>query len=509
MSTYVDALPNGKGNPLLKGLLDLADSKGGLTVADVEKYITDATKVADNLHRIGADGIARGDDALIAFFPDILKAGQKIGDPPVEPGQPDTREIAKTDLYAVLDGGKGNDWVITILGEGALTLGGEGRDWIFNTSEGGNVFGDTIDGLDSNRDKIKTDDPKHGDNIWWWPNTTLWDAGKKDVLKFFGWTLVGGSEGIPLVVGGLTGAFSVAPDVGDLAAYAARKAMNPTHPLAGRYFIDPLALWMSYGFFEEKNGKYSLYVANAFTGLADYVAQTDFSKTPDDISLAGGMRIVNWEVTASEWGLPLAGAEAGSLGMKFKMANPALALLSMLPPIGGMDPKTFVFLDKAFYFADAVYRFGKGMLWSAEGELDPLILDLDGDGIETLDRGSSGLRFDHNVDLFSETSGWLSGDDGFLVLDENKNGLIDNGTEMFGGNGVSGLGELATHDSNGDGKITVADVIWSELRVWRDLDEDAVTDDGELFTLDAVGISGINLQATANDNKALALTRAA
>jgi hypothetical protein len=251
----------------------------------------------------------------------------------------------------------------------------------------------------------------------------------------------------------------------------------------------------------------------AFAGMTNdrfaIKAGTDFSKTPDDISLAGGMRIVNWEVTASEWGLPLAGAEAGSLGMKFKMANPALALLSMLPPIGGMDPKTFVFLDKAFYFADAVYRFGKGMLWSAEGELDPLILDLDGDGIETLDRGSSGLRFDHNVDLFSETSGWLSGDDGFLVLDENKNGLIDNGTEMFGGNGVSGLGELATHDSNGDGKITVADVIWSELRVWRDLDEDAVTDDGELFTLDAVGISGINLQATANDNKALALTRAA
>jgi hypothetical protein len=295
-----------------------------------------------------------------------------------------------------------------------------------------------------------------------------------------------------------------------VAAYAARKAMNPTHELAGRYFIDPLALWMSYGFFEDKNGKYSLYVTNSFSGFANYIKNgVDFSETPDGASLLGGMRIVNWEVKASAWGLPLAGAEAGSLGMKFKLANPQLAFLSMLPPIGGMDPKTFVFLDKAFYFADAVRRFCKGMDWQAEGELDPLILDLDGDGIETLDRGAAGVYFDHNVDLFAEATGWLSGDDGFLVLDENKNGVIDNGTEMFGGNGVSGLAELATHDSNGDGKITVADAIWSELRVWRDLDEDAVTDAGELFTLDAVGISGINLQATANDNKALPISIAA
>jgi hypothetical protein len=341
-------------------------------------------------------------------------------------------------------------------------------------------------------------------SVWWWPDTTLWDAGKKDVLKFFGAPLTGGSEGVPMVVGGLTGAFNVAPDVGDLAAYALRKAMNPTHVLAGRFFIDPLLLWMSYGFFPEKDGSHSLYVANAFTGLADYILTgIDFSQTSGGTSLAGGMRIVNWEVTASEWGAQLYNAPAGSLGMKFKLANPVLALLSILPPVAGFDPKILVVLDKALYLADAVRRFGKGMGWRADGELDPLILDLDGDGIETLDRGSSSVFFDHNENLFAEASGWLSGDDGFLVLDENKNGVIDDGGEMFGGitasGQQSGLAELSTHDANHDGKITAADAIWSELRVWRDFNEDAITDAGELLTLDAVGISRIRNKPLATE----------
>jgi hypothetical protein len=93
-------------------------------------------------------------------------------------------------------------------------------------------------------------------------------------------------------------------------------------------------------------------------------------------------------------------------------------------------------------------------------------------------------------------SGWLAGDDGFLVLDENGNGRIDDASEMFGGNGLSGLAELALHDDDGDGAITTADVVWSELRVWRDLDEDAVTDAGELFSLADLGIATINLAAT-------------
>jgi hypothetical protein len=57
---------------------------------------------------------------------------------------------------------------------------------------------------------------------------------------------------------------------------------------------------MSYGFFEDKNGKYSLYVTNSFSGFANYIKNgVHFSETADDASLAGGMHIVNREVSTA------------------------------------------------------------------------------------------------------------------------------------------------------------------------------------------------------------------
>ena len=59
--------------------------------------------------------------------------------------------------------------------------------------------------------------------------------------------------------------------------------------------------------------------------------------------------------------------------------------------------------------------------------------------------------------------------------------------------------ELAQLDSNGDGKITTADILWSELKVWQDYDRDGVTDVGELKTLDQLGIVTLDLGTTALD----------
>jgi hypothetical protein len=64
---------------------------------------------------------------------------------------------------------------------------------------------------------------------------------------------------------------------------------------------------------------------------------------------------------------------------------------------------------------------------------DPLILDLDGDGIETVGVDPNNpILFDHDGDGIKNGTGWVKPDDGFLVLDRNGNGVIDNGTELFG-----------------------------------------------------------------------------
>jgi len=86
---------------------------------------------------------------------------------------------------------------------------------------------------------------------------------------------------------------------------------------------------------------------------------------------------------------------------------------------------------------------------------DPLVLDLDGDGIETVGvNATTHILFDHNNDGITTGTGWVKGEDGLLVLDRNGNGVIDNGSELFGDsttvNGVNatdGLSALHAEDT--------------------------------------------------------------
>jgi Ca2+-binding RTX toxin-like protein len=116
---------------------------------------------------------------------------------------------------------------------------------------------------------------------------------------------------------------------------------------------------------------------------------------------------------------------------------------------------------------------------------DPLVLDLDGDGI-------------------THASGWVKSDDGLLVLDRNGNGRIDNGSELFGADTVlsnghtaaSGFDALRDLDSNGDGLFSAADARFTDVRVWRDLNQDGQSQANELFTLSTLGIASITLTPT-------------
>ncbi|MCP4410961.1 MAG: hypothetical protein GY808_00070, partial [Gammaproteobacteria bacterium] len=131
---------------------------------------------------------------------------------------------------------------------------------------------------------------------------------------------------------------------------------------------------------------------------------------------------------------------------------------------------------------------------------DPLILDLDGDGIELSDVNGSDTRFDLDANGFAETTAWVSPDDGLLVLDRNGNGVIDDGTELFGdqtpisgGIASSGFAALSDLDLNADGVIDASDQQFSEIRIWQDINQDGYSDDSELFSLQEIGISSINL----------------
>jgi len=127
---------------------------------------------------------------------------------------------------------------------------------------------------------------------------------------------------------------------------------------------------------------------------------------------------------------------------------------------------------------------------------DPLIVDLDGDGVETVGL-INGTLFDHDGDGIRTGTGWVGADDGLLVLDRNLNGTIDSGAELFGVDTPTSTGTLPTNgfialaplDENTDGFVDENDSAFASLMVWRDLNGDGISQQGELASLSSLGIA--------------------
>ncbi|HII4333303.1 TPA: hypothetical protein ACY4P8_004773, partial [Vibrio parahaemolyticus] len=130
--------------------------------------------------------------------------------------------------------------------------------------------------------------------------------------------------------------------------------------------------------------------------------------------------------------------------------------------------------------------------------IDPLVLDLDGDGLEFLNLDNSQAKFDLTGDGFATHTSWLSGDDGFLAIDKNNDGLINNIDELFGREDATGFEELELLDSNGDGKISIEDAAFEQLLIWQDKNGDGASTQEELKKLSDYDITEISLDRSAS-----------
>ena len=137
--------------------------------------------------------------------------------------------------------------------------------------------------------------------------------------------------------------------------------------------------------------------------------------------------------------------------------------------------------------------------FAIEVATDPLVIDMDGDGIELTSLEQSDAFFDLDGDGFAENTGWVSADDALLAIDSNGNGQIDDITELFGSEDVTGYEELAALDSNGDGVINSQDANFDDLLIWQDFNQDGRSEVEELQSLAEAGIAEISLNATETD----------
>lgn len=127
--------------------------------------------------------------------------------------------------------------------------------------------------------------------------------------------------------------------------------------------------------------------------------------------------------------------------------------------------------------------------------LDPLVLDMNGDGID-LRPVEDGVLFDLAGDGEQVRCGFVSGDDALLFLDEDGDGVCTSGTELFGDQegDANGYAELAKYDSSSDGVISNADDIYHDLKIWQDLNADGRCQQEEVQSLEEAGVEKIGLR---------------
>ena len=164
------------------------------------------------------------------------------------------------------------------------------------------------------------------------------------------------------------------------------------------------------------------------------------------------------------------------------------------PPCPG-DP---MICDPPYYWSNILCDCVQGS--------SPVLVDVNGDGFAMTDAGH-GVQFDVNGDGISDTISWTASgtDDAWLALDRNNNGMIDNGTELFGNftpqppvaspNGFLALAEFdkPANGGNGDGIISDADSVFAKLRLWQDTNHNGISETSELHTLSELGLKKIDL----------------
>lgn len=118
---------------------------------------------------------------------------------------------------------------------------------------------------------------------------------------------------------------------------------------------------------------------------------------------------------------------------------------------------------------------------------DPLVINLNGNIADLSDQT---FLFDIDGDGQEDEINRLAAGSGFLALDKNGDGIINDGSELFGTKSGNGFADLAAYDTDHNGFIDEGDEIWNKLKIWV-MDENG---NQQLYSLAEKGVGAICLQ---------------
>lgn len=127
-------------------------------------------------------------------------------------------------------------------------------------------------------------------------------------------------------------------------------------------------------------------------------------------------------------------------------------------------------------------------LGDAVRKTDPLVINFSGTAAQLQDQR---FAFDLNSDGQDEQINVLASGSGYLALDANADGKVNNGNELFGTTSGNGFADLAKYDSDRNGWIDENDPVFKQLKVWT---QDTGSS-GTLSSLAEKGVGAISLAA--------------
>ena len=135
----------------------------------------------------------------------------------------------------------------------------------------------------------------------------------------------------------------------------------------------------------------------------------------------------------------------------------------------------------------ATYEESYETLYQRVNVCDPLVINLDGDVASVSDQK---FLFDIDADGVLDTISELNAGSGYLAIDKNRDGTINDGSELFGPESGNGFADLAQYDDDGNGWIDEGDAIWDKLLIWTK-DENGKD---RLYHVSEKGVGAICLQ---------------
>ena len=122
---------------------------------------------------------------------------------------------------------------------------------------------------------------------------------------------------------------------------------------------------------------------------------------------------------------------------------------------------------------------------------DPLVINFGADSVTLKDQV---FEFDMQAEGERQHFAQLGTGSGFLVFDENQDGQVNDGSELFGAKGGEAFSDLAAFDADGNGWIDEADPVFQQLKLWTDQ-----SDQTNLVSLASKGVGAIYLGNAAQE----------